>query len=109
MAHGHKASATMRDTSATDVRRLVTGNRLRDGVPVYFAGIGRWSPALAEARHVAAADAEALLAEALAAPPPHPVVAPYLIDAALRDGRLIPLSLREEIRAFGPTVRAAEP
>ncbi|MGO8914777.1 MAG: DUF2849 domain-containing protein [Stellaceae bacterium] len=89
-------------------RRLVTGNRLRDGVPVYFAGAGRWSPAFAEARHVDAAEAEALLAEAQAGAPPHPVIAPYLIEAVLRAGRLRPISLREEIRAFGPTVRAAE-
>lgn len=94
--------------SSDATRRVVTGNRLRDGATVYFAGAGRWSPVLAEARHVAAAEAEALLAEALAGAPPHPVVAPYLIEAVLRGGRLSPLGLREEIRAFGPTVRAAE-
>ncbi len=94
--------------AAVATRRTVTGNRLRDGVPVYFAGAGRWSPAVAEARHVAEAEAGALLAEALAGPPPHPVIAPYLIEAVLRDGRLVPLGLREEIRAFGPTVRPAE-
>jgi len=90
------------------MRRVVTGNRLRDGVPVYFAGAGRWSPAFAEARHVHAGEADALLAEAQAGAPPHPVIAPYLIEAALRDGRLRPVGLREEIRAFGPTVRAAK-
>lgn len=87
---------------------MITGSRMRDGAPVYFAGAGRWSPVLAEARHVAAAEAEALLAEAQSGAPPHPVVAPYLIEAVLRDGRLSPLGLREKIRAFGPTVRAAE-
>jgi hypothetical protein len=95
--------------AAAATEHVVTGNRLRDGVPVYFAGSGRWSPVLAEARHVAPAEAEALLAEAQAGAPPHPVIAPYLIEAALRDGRLVPLSLREQIRAFGPTVRADEP
>ena len=92
-----------------ETQHVVTGNRLRDGVPVYFTGAGRWSPALGEARHVAAGEAEALLAEAQAGAPPHPVIGPYLIEAVLRDGRLVPLSLREEIRAFGPTVRAGEP
>jgi sulfite reductase (NADPH) hemoprotein beta-component len=86
--------------------QLVTGNRLRDGVPVFFAGRGRWSPVIAEAVHVAADGAEALLAEAQAGAPPHPVIAPYLIDVALVDGWLRPLSLREQIRAFGPTVRS---
>jgi Protein of unknown function (DUF2849) len=105
MPHGHHRPAAAPPEAAAATRRLVTGNRLRDGVPVYFAGTGRWSPALAEARHVAAAEAETLLAEAQAGAPPHPVVAPYLIDAELRDGGLHPLSLRERIRAFGPTVR----
>jgi len=36
---------------------------------------------------------------------PDPVVAPYLIEAVLHDGHPYPLGLREEIRAFGPTVR----
>jgi hypothetical protein len=109
--HGHRpspAAVPRRDDLAADaVRRVVTGNRLRDGVPVYFAGGGRWSPAFAEARHVADADADALLAEAQAGAPPHPVIAPYLIEAVVRGGRLRPVGLREEIRAFGPTVRAA--
>jgi sulfite reductase (NADPH) hemoprotein beta-component len=87
-----------------EVRQLVTGNRLRDGVPVYFAGPGGWSPALAEARHVAPKDAPALLAEAQAGDGPSPVIAPYLIEAVAADGGLRPVSLRERIRAFGPTV-----
>ena len=95
------------EASAATLRRVVTGNRLRDGVPVYFAGGGRWSPDLAEARHVGEAEAEALLAEAQSGAPPHPVVAPYLIETALGDGSLRPLSLREQIRAFGPTVRVS--
>ncbi|HXY99162.1 MAG TPA: DUF2849 domain-containing protein [Stellaceae bacterium] len=113
MPHPHKPSApplaANAGASPDATRRVITGNRLRDGVPVYFAGVGRWSRALTEARHVAEAEAEALLAEAQAGAPPHPVVAPYLIEVVVRGGRLRPLSLREEIRAFGPTVRAAEP
>ena len=83
--------------------RLVTGNRLRDGVPVYFAGAGEWSRDIAAARRVETAAGDALLAEATAGPRPHPVVAPYLIDARIEDGRVRPATLREEIRAFGPT------
>jgi hypothetical protein len=104
MAHAHKAAVPSPSLSP-ETRRVVTGNRLRDGIPVYFAGEGRWSSAIAEARHVAADAAEALLAEALAGVAPHPVVAPYLIEAVLRDGGVHPLGLREEIRAFGPTVQ----
>src|SRR5579864_705673 len=100
MAHANKSSAP---AAASETRRIVTGNRLRDGIPVYFAGGGRWTSAIAEARHVAADAADALLAEAQAGVAPHPVVAPYLIEAVLRDGCPHPLGLREEIRAFGPT------
>jgi len=104
MTPADKSSAAPPAHSA-ETRRIVTGNRLRDGIPVYFAGDSRWSSAIAEAQHVAADDAEALLAEAQGGVAPHPVVAPYLIEAVLRDGRLHPLDLREQIRAFGPTVR----
>jgi hypothetical protein len=31
-------------------------------------------------------------------------VAPYLVEAVRQDGSVNPLSLRERIRAFGPTV-----
>jgi sulfite reductase (NADPH) hemoprotein beta-component len=89
---------------STTLRQVVTGNRLRDGVPVYFAGDGHWSTAVEDALHVAAEAGESLLAASLAGAAPHPVVAPYLIDAILADGRLAPSSLRERIRAFGPTV-----
>jgi hypothetical protein len=84
--------------------RLVTGNRLRDGVPVYYAGPGRWSPAIADARLLAEDAAAAALAAVEADPLPRPVVAPYLIDAEIKSDRIRPASLRERIRAFGPTV-----
>jgi sulfite reductase (NADPH) hemoprotein beta-component len=88
----------------TTERQVVTANRLRDGVSVYFVGKGHWSTSLHEALHVDAEAGETLLKAAEAGTPAQPVVAPYLIDAALIDGRLEPRSLRERIRAFGPTV-----
>jgi hypothetical protein len=94
-----------RDADASSlVRHVVTGNRLRDGIPVYFAGDGQWSPTIGEAVHVAAEAAEGLFAEAQSGTAPHPVVGAYLIEAVMQHGRLQPLSLRERIRAFGPTV-----
>ncbi|MGH6995259.1 MAG: DUF2849 domain-containing protein, partial [Stellaceae bacterium] len=72
------------------VFKLVTGNRLRDGTVIYFAGAGIWTPTIAEARLVEERDGTALLAEAQAGPPPHPAVAPTLIEAT-RDGeRVVP-------------------
>jgi Protein of unknown function (DUF2849) len=91
--------------AASVIRRAVTGNRLRDGRPVYFVGNGRWSEAIDAALHVAADGAERLLADAQQGSP-HPVVAPYLIDVTVSEGRLGPVGLRERIRAFGPTVSA---
>jgi len=88
---------------ASETRRAVTGNRLRDGRPVYFIGNGRWSDTIDEAAHVAAEEAERLLTEAQQGKP-HPVVAPYVFDVTVATGRLRPVSLRERIRAFGPTV-----
>jgi uncharacterized protein DUF2849 len=85
--------------------RAVTGNRLRDGRPVYFVGNGQWSEAIEEAAHVPTDAAERLLVDAQQGSP-HPVVAPYLIDVTFSEGRLRPLGLRERIRAFGPTVGA---
>ncbi len=83
---------------------LVTGNRLRDGKVVYFTGTGVWTPEIADARLVDEKDGAALLADAQAGPPPHPAVGPALIEV-MRDGnRVIPVTLRERIRAFGPTV-----
>jgi hypothetical protein len=86
----------------TEARQLVTANRLRDGVPVYFAGPDRWSPRIDEALLVG--EGEGLLAAAQGGPPPSPVVAPYLIDAVRDQGRVQPATLRERIRAFGPTI-----
>ncbi len=86
-----------------EVRHLVTANRLRDGVPVYRTADG-WSPAIDDSRLVAEPAAEALLVEAQAGPKPLPVVAPYLVEVTVEQGKVRPLALRERIRAFGPTI-----
>jgi sulfite reductase (NADPH) hemoprotein beta-component len=83
---------------------IVTANRLRDGAVVYRTAANGWSTHIAEARLAGAEEADALLAEAQAGPRPLPVVAPYLIEAALEGGAVQPLTLRERIRAAGPTV-----
>ena len=83
--------------------QLVTGNRLRDGAVVYFAGAGAWSPSIDRALLVDDDKAEALLAEAQAGPVPLPAVGTVLIEAVKEAGQIRPLSLRERIRAEGPT------
>ncbi len=86
------------------VKQVVTANRLRDGVPVYYAGRETWTAAINEALPVTEADGETLLAEAQGGAAPVTVVAPYLIEVTAEPGATRPIGLRETIRAFGPTV-----
>ena len=81
--------------------QAVTGNRLRDGVPIYFAGNGTWSPAIGDA--VFAPDGAALLAEASTGPLPLEAIGPYVIDVTVAEGVIRPVGLKEQIRAYGPT------
>jgi sulfite reductase (NADPH) hemoprotein beta-component len=85
------------------VLQIVTGNRLRDGVVIYFAGAGEWSPAIDKALAAEGDHANALLAEAQAGLPPLPAVGPVLIEVTREGDHLRPVSLRERIRATGPT------
>jgi hypothetical protein len=87
-----------------NAQKLATGNRLRDGVPVYFAGKGTWSPKVNDAVLVEADAAEALLEEAQKGEKPLPAVGVELIEAVREGKRIVPVTLREKIRAFGPTV-----
>ncbi len=112
MPHGFAPAATpaASESVADAIRQAATGNRLRDGIPVYFTAEGAWSPAIDDAAHVAGAAADALLREAQsrnAAATPDAVIAPYLIEVVDAGGRLRPVTLRERIRAFGPTTRRA--
>jgi hypothetical protein len=83
--------------------QLVAGNRLRDGVPIYFTGAGQWSSSIDTALLVEDDKAEALLAESQQGPLPLPVIGPVLIEAVRENGHIHPTSLRERIRAQGPT------
>jgi hypothetical protein len=87
-----------------DFEQLVTGNRLRDVVPVYFTVRQGWSPSIDEADLVTPKAGDALLTASQAGPSPLPVVAPYLVEAVRESGHIRPASLRERIRAFGPSV-----
>ncbi len=84
--------------------RIVTANRLDDGLVVYLNGAG-WSERIEDAR-IAGDEASArLLAEAEGPEQAIRVVAPYLIEVAREGGVPRPVSHREAIRARGPTVR----
>ncbi len=88
--------------------QAVTGNRLRDGAVIFRTVAGGWSTRLIDsetasdetsaARLLAAAEGDA--AKAI-------VVGPYLFAVTDKDGALQAVTLRERIRAIGPTVSEA--
>lgn len=109
---GSQDEGTLRVPEAISVRsppmlQIVTANRLVDGDVVFRTADGHWlrdidaagvlaDTAAAEAAHAAAqADVDAAL-----------VVDVALIDVAVEDGGIVPVRLRERIRAFGPTVKS---
>lgn len=83
---------------------MITGNATDDGAPIYLQTKGRWTRRLSEGLAIARDEQRTqLLEEARAAE--RLVCDPYLIE--VREGargQLAPASLRERIRAEGPTV-----
>jgi hypothetical protein len=84
--------------------QVLTANRLKLGEVVYWSGRD-WVSRLGEAQILADAEAEATLAGAAEWVRKGEVVAPYLFDVRVNDGRTVPVKEREIIRAAGPTVR----
>ena len=86
--------------------KVITGNRLKDGAVVYLDAAGDWCERLTEAR-VAGDDASVAEILCLAENPGQArrVVDPYLIEVVIENGILCAESIREAIRAAGPTVR----
>lgn len=91
----------------TGSSQIVTANRLRDGVVVFLTETSEWTSDIARA--AVARDAEAgtrLLAIGTVAAAESRVVEPYL-TAVTEDGdAIVPVSLRERIRAQGLTFDA---
>jgi hypothetical protein len=87
--------------TAEPVIYVITANRLRDGVPIYFAGDAAWSPSIADA--VTDTDGEALLARSAAGTAPIETIGRLAIDVTVVGGIIRPNSLKERIRASGPT------
>jgi hypothetical protein len=88
--------------------QVITANRLHDGEVVYLDASGAWVADLKDALIAEGAEAlEQLIAQATAEPCATGVLDIYpfevIKDAA---GQPIPASVRETIRAAGPTVRA---
>ena len=79
--------------------QVVTANRVRDGLSIYLTEAGEWSTSVADA--ICLVDGAPALARAetdrLQA------IVPYLIEVVVTDDGVLPVGLREKIRAFGPT------
>ncbi|MFB2551662.1 DUF2849 domain-containing protein [Ensifer soli] len=85
--------------------KVLTANRLSDGISVWLDASGAWAESLQDARVVKSAeDIAALEAMGKAAFLANTVVDANVIDVENRDGRLLPLRMRERVRAEGPTI-----
>src|ERR1700761_3565016 len=90
------------------VDKVLTANRLTDGIAVWLNASGEWTTVLQEAlvaRHAEAVAAlEAIGKQSYA---DNKVVDVNVIDVQETNGVLWPLRLRERIRAEGPTMEYA--
>lgn len=86
--------------------KIVTANRLTDGIAVWLGPNNRWVETVADARAESDSDGHAALeTAALHGTENALVVDAVLIDAEWVDGAPCPTKLKERIRALGPTVR----
>ena len=85
--------------------KVLTANRLCDGIAVWYAD-GGWAETVghADLAHDKAAE-DRLEAIGATAAANNEVVDVNLIDVTMVDGLVEPVRLREKIRAAGPTVR----
>ncbi len=87
------------------IYKVVTANRLRDGIIVYFNRDSGWTADIHAATVAAGEDADALVAVAEKDAKSNLVVGVYAIEIT---GDHQPLTARERIRAEGPSIRYGE-
>lgn len=84
--------------------KILTANRLTDGVAQFYSGNG-WVSDIQKAEVADSAEAESRLATIGAlAYANNEVIDVNLIDVVRKDNKLFALRLRERIRAEGPTI-----
>ena len=84
----------------------VTANRLLDGEVVYFTAGGSWSESFENADIARSKDdGEALLQKAMPSVEALEIIGPYLFEVRELEDGAAPVSVRENIRMNGPTVR----
>ncbi len=85
--------------------QVITGNRVVDGVSVWFAGTKGWAEHVDQAAAYDEAALAAALAEANPADAELHVVDIRAVEVTREGGKLVPVAHREQIRARGPSVR----
>ena len=86
--------------------KVVTANTLATGKVVFQGSDGAWVEAIAEARRYDdAAAAEEGLAKATVDVERAVVVEPFMVEAGAAEGGRPKMTLRDTIRAYGPTIR----
>jgi hypothetical protein len=85
--------------------KMLIANRLTDGLVVFRAEDGNWAESIAAGQLIDDETAATRLLEvSLIEERDNKIIDPCLIDVSEVDGRRIPDSYREEIRATGPTI-----
>jgi hypothetical protein len=85
--------------------KMIIANRLTDGLVVFRAEDGTWPESIAAGQLISDdAAADRLLEMALSEERDNKIIDPCLIDVSEVDGKRVPDTYREEIRANGPTI-----
>lgn len=92
-------------SEVSELGKVATANRLSDGAVVFLTKSAKWSEDIDNAVVAVEPQAAAALGEhGKAAEAANHVTGSYVIDVERRAGRVLPLHIRERIRALGPTV-----
>lgn len=87
-------------------KQVITASRLREGDVVYMAAGSKWVGELKDALAVESQDAlDSMLANAAADVKAQLVLDPYTFPVDDSSGEISPLSMKERIRARGPSNR----
>ena len=85
--------------------QMIVANRLTDGLVVFYKADGTWTSEIVEGSVLDdEGEQQACLERAKRDETDCIVIDPYLIEVGDEDGKPKPTSIREAIRAFGPTV-----
>jgi len=92
--------------STIETGKVLTASLLAGGTVVFLARNGRWSDSVDEAAVALEPVAvEALERRGREAEAANVVTGAYLVEVERREGRVLPVHIRERIRVLGPSVR----